>query len=236
MTAARKTPYTLYPTASLGHVSDKRFPRVHAGMSQILQQQTGARRMAMLQLLARLIRITTLPRELEMYFAPILKAFATRLQGDKTALSHSQGLASILLYECVMLFVTRDSGEGRGHDAQAQAPGASEGTGFVAHDVGAAIRPLLRRAGWTPYFSSKGEMTCYDVESASITWEPTSGYDGAEASVGRYTAITRMRRFLDWSFEEIRVGDYRSHNTRKKNADEQAKAEAAAGMNGESLD
>ena len=218
---------------------------MHAGMSQILQQQTGARRMAMLQLLARLIRTTTLPRELEIYFAPILKAYAARLEGDKSALSHSQGLANISLYECVMLFVTRDSGEGPGDDVQAQAAGTSNGSGFIAHDVGAAIRPLLRRAGWTPNFSEgKGKMTCHDVESVSIMWAPTSGYDGAEASLGRYTAITRMQHYLDWSFEEIRVGDYRSQNARKLkrgNVAEQAKAATAADlkpadMNGESPD
>ena len=68
----------------------------------------------MLQLLARLIPITNLPRGLDLYFAPILKAYAARLDGDKTTLSRSQGLADISLYECAMAWQTRDDGEGQG--------------------------------------------------------------------------------------------------------------------------
>ena len=163
--------------------------------------------MALLQLLARLIRITTLPRELDMYFAPILKTYASRLEGDKTALSHSQGLADISLYECAMAWETRETGEEQGGHTQPLAAGQSEASAFVGHDVGAAIRPLRKGRPITSQ-DSGGELTCYDAESVSVKWEATTGLDGAGDAKGRYMAITRMGHYSGYSFEEIRVGDY----------------------------
>lgn len=64
---------------------------------QIVAQETGTRRVAFLQILARLIRLAELPHVFDLYFAPIMKTHAQRLDVDKMTISREDGIGDLAL-------------------------------------------------------------------------------------------------------------------------------------------
>jgi hypothetical protein len=64
---------------------------------QIVEQETGTRRVAFLQILARLIRLAELPHAFDLYFAPIMKKHALRLDVDKITIGREEGIGDLAL-------------------------------------------------------------------------------------------------------------------------------------------
>jgi hypothetical protein len=64
---------------------------------QLVVQQTGARRVALLQILARLIRLAELPQAFQLYFAPIMKKHTLRLDVDKIKIGREEGIGDLAL-------------------------------------------------------------------------------------------------------------------------------------------
>jgi len=64
---------------------------------QLVVQQTGTRRVALLQILARLIRLTELPQSFDLYFAPIMRKHALRLDVDKINIGRKEGIGDLAL-------------------------------------------------------------------------------------------------------------------------------------------
>jgi len=64
---------------------------------QLVVQQTGTPRVALLQILARLIRLAELPQSFELYFAPIMKNHALRLDVDKIKVGREEGIGDLAL-------------------------------------------------------------------------------------------------------------------------------------------
>ena len=67
-------------------------------LCQLVLQQTGTRRVAFLQMLAQLIRRATLPPVFDLYFAPIVKKHAMRLDNDKSDIGREQGVGDLALF------------------------------------------------------------------------------------------------------------------------------------------
>ena len=66
-------------------------------LCQLVLQQTGTRRVAFLQMLARLIRRATLPPVFDLYFAPIMRKHAMRLDVDKSDIGREEGVGDLAL-------------------------------------------------------------------------------------------------------------------------------------------
>jgi hypothetical protein len=64
---------------------------------QLVVQQTGTRRVALLQILTRLIRLTELPQVFDLYFAPIMSKHALRLDVDKINIGREEGIGDLAL-------------------------------------------------------------------------------------------------------------------------------------------
>jgi hypothetical protein len=64
---------------------------------RLVVQQTGARRVALLQILARLIRLAELPQAFQLYFAPIMKKHTLRLDVDKIKIGREEGISDLAL-------------------------------------------------------------------------------------------------------------------------------------------
>ena len=66
-------------------------------LCQLVLQQTGTRKVAFLQMLARLIRRATLPPVFDLYFAPIMRKHAMRLDVDKSDIGREEGVGDLAL-------------------------------------------------------------------------------------------------------------------------------------------
>jgi hypothetical protein len=64
---------------------------------QIVAQETGTCRVAFLQILSRLIRLAELPHVFDLYFAPIMKKHALRLDYDKITIGREEGIGDLAL-------------------------------------------------------------------------------------------------------------------------------------------
>jgi hypothetical protein len=64
---------------------------------QIVAQETGTCRVAFLQILSRLIRLAELPHVFDLYFAPIMKKHALRLDVDKITIGREEGIGDLAL-------------------------------------------------------------------------------------------------------------------------------------------
>jgi hypothetical protein len=72
-------------------------PKRFKVICQIVAQETGTRRVAFLQILARLIRLAELPHVFDLYFAPIMKKHALRLDVDKITIGREEGIGDLAL-------------------------------------------------------------------------------------------------------------------------------------------
>ena len=108
--------------------------------------------------------------------------------------------------ECVIACETRDSVG----IAQQSASSGDQESEWTTQTVGAATCLLMKKESIalgmseddTKAFSTK-------IGSMSVPFTPTMGADGdSSSSQAKYMSITRMPHYSEYSFEEIRVGDY----------------------------
>ena len=134
---------------------------------QVTMQQSSPWRSKLLRLLSCILRRVTMRPSMTLCFAPLMQAYAARLDSDKTKKDRENGLEDLAFLECAMEWTRRQAERAEDSFQGVTVGGWKElGQGYLV----SSAHPLLVSSTPIP---SVPMTDIEDVNTSSVAWAPT---------------------------------------------------------------